>query len=251
MYRYDIETGLYYLNSRYYNPEWGRFLNADGQTGEPGTLLSHNMFAYCMNNPVNMEDPSGQFGLFNTILGVGMVALGVVAIMAAAPVILPALSVGLISYAVVGAATVAAGAATIAFGASTVGEGVTGYNIIRDGIMRGNSSMYYTTESICTAATTMGLASLSSPPKIPTSKMQTDSGDDIARLGLIRDESISFQRKIISQTGDIFRDPNDQFTLKYNGNGGFNVINGNHRFIAAVQTGLSKIRPDKIFWDAK
>ncbi len=29
-YRYDEETGLYYLNSRYYNPEWGRFINADG-----------------------------------------------------------------------------------------------------------------------------------------------------------------------------------------------------------------------------
>jgi RHS repeat-associated protein len=30
-YRYDAETGLYYLQSRYYNPEWGRFLNADCQ----------------------------------------------------------------------------------------------------------------------------------------------------------------------------------------------------------------------------
>jgi len=28
-YRYDTETGLYYLQSRYYNPEWGRFINAD------------------------------------------------------------------------------------------------------------------------------------------------------------------------------------------------------------------------------
>lgn len=58
-YRYDTETGLYYLNSRYYNPEWGRYINADGITGITGALLSHNMFAYCMNNPVNMEDPSG------------------------------------------------------------------------------------------------------------------------------------------------------------------------------------------------
>lgn len=179
-----------------------------------------------------------------------MVALGTAAIMTTAPVILPALSVRLISYAVVGAVTVAAGAATITFGASTVDEGVTGYNVIRDGIMRGNSSMYYSAESICTAATTMGLASLSSPPKVPTSKMQADSGDDIARLGLIRDELISFQRKVISQTSDIFRNSNDQFTLKYNCNGGFNVINGNHRFIAAIQTGLTKIRPDKIFGDA-
>ncbi|CEH33424.1 Rhs_assc_core: RHS repeat-associated core domain [Romboutsia lituseburensis] len=47
------------MQSRYYNPEWGRFLNADGIVGETGELLSHNMFAYCNNNPVNREDPTG------------------------------------------------------------------------------------------------------------------------------------------------------------------------------------------------
>jgi RHS repeat-associated core domain len=58
-YRYDTEAGMYYLNARYYNPEWGRFINADGITGTPGELLSENMFAYCANNPINREDPSG------------------------------------------------------------------------------------------------------------------------------------------------------------------------------------------------
>ncbi|WP_250815864.1 RHS repeat-associated core domain-containing protein [Clostridium swellfunianum] len=47
------------MNSRYYNPEWGRFINADTIVGEVGELLSHNMFAYCNNDPVNMEDPDG------------------------------------------------------------------------------------------------------------------------------------------------------------------------------------------------
>ena len=60
-YRYDSETGLYYLQSRYYNPEWGRFLNADNFGGDTGSLLSHNVFAYCMNNPVNLSDPSGHW----------------------------------------------------------------------------------------------------------------------------------------------------------------------------------------------
>ncbi len=55
----DVETGLYYLNSRYYNPEIGRFINADGLIGETGKLLSHNMYAYCGNNPVMRVDPSG------------------------------------------------------------------------------------------------------------------------------------------------------------------------------------------------
>ncbi|WP_338032614.1 RHS repeat-associated core domain-containing protein [Clostridium manihotivorum] len=39
-YRYDTETGLYYLQSRYYNPEWGRFINSDGVAGQTGELLS-------------------------------------------------------------------------------------------------------------------------------------------------------------------------------------------------------------------
>ena len=49
-YYYDTETGFYYLNSRYYDPEVGRFLNADGQLNTG--LLGYNLFAYCENNPV-------------------------------------------------------------------------------------------------------------------------------------------------------------------------------------------------------
>ncbi|WP_084133378.1 RHS repeat domain-containing protein [Clostridium grantii] len=58
-YRYDSETGLYYLQSRYYNPEFCRMLNADALAGNVGDLLSHNIFMYSKNNPVNMSDPSG------------------------------------------------------------------------------------------------------------------------------------------------------------------------------------------------
>ncbi len=58
-YIYDEETGLYYLRSRYYNPEWGRFINADVLLGKRGALLSHNLFAYCKNVPVMRLDCSG------------------------------------------------------------------------------------------------------------------------------------------------------------------------------------------------
>ena len=58
-YRYDTETGLYYLQSRYYNAEWGRFINADGIIGHTGELLNHNLFAYCKNNPKNASDSTG------------------------------------------------------------------------------------------------------------------------------------------------------------------------------------------------
>jgi len=63
-YRYDTETGLYYLQSRYYNPDMGRFINADsaGVLGMvQGQLLTANLFSYCGNNPVMNSDPSGQW----------------------------------------------------------------------------------------------------------------------------------------------------------------------------------------------
>lgn len=60
-YYYDTETNLYYLNSRYYNPVWGRFINADGIVGANQDILSYNLYAYCSNNPVNCSDPKGMF----------------------------------------------------------------------------------------------------------------------------------------------------------------------------------------------
>ena len=56
-YVYDNETGLYYLNSRYYNPTWGRFINADGQLNDG--IFGNDLFSYCLNNPVNMSDYEG------------------------------------------------------------------------------------------------------------------------------------------------------------------------------------------------
>lgn len=64
-YRYDEETGLYYLNSRYYNPEWGRFLNADGLLKSSNSLLSHNLYVYCDNSPINLIDSNGKNWLDN------------------------------------------------------------------------------------------------------------------------------------------------------------------------------------------
>lgn len=58
-YVYDEETGLYYLRSRYYNSERGRFINADAVLGKVGALDTHNLFAYCGNNPVIHSDSYG------------------------------------------------------------------------------------------------------------------------------------------------------------------------------------------------
>ena len=58
-YYYDTETGLYYLQSRYYDPETCRFINADSLIIAGDYLQGTNMFAYCLNNPVMYVDPSG------------------------------------------------------------------------------------------------------------------------------------------------------------------------------------------------
>lgn len=62
-YVYDSETGLYYLQSRYYDPETGRFLNADNVNylGISESILSYNAFVYCENNPMNKNDSLGCF----------------------------------------------------------------------------------------------------------------------------------------------------------------------------------------------
>ena len=58
-YYYDGETGFYYLRSRYYDSEVGRFLNADGYVSTGQDILGTNMYAYCGNNPVSREDSTG------------------------------------------------------------------------------------------------------------------------------------------------------------------------------------------------
>ena len=59
-YYYDTEFGLYYLQSRYYDPETGRFINADDVSYlDPQTIGGLNLFAYCNNNPMMYTDPLG------------------------------------------------------------------------------------------------------------------------------------------------------------------------------------------------
>ena len=71
------ESGLYYLQIRYYNPEIGRFINADSLVSTGQGVLGYNMFAYCNNNPVNASDPTGQSAILTMVL-IGTI-VGVVA----------------------------------------------------------------------------------------------------------------------------------------------------------------------------
>ena len=73
-YYYDTETSLYYLQSRYYDPEVGRFINADAfASTDISGVLSTNMFAYCENNPVMKQDPTGELGVIASCLVGGTV----------------------------------------------------------------------------------------------------------------------------------------------------------------------------------
>ena len=58
-YYFDSETGLYYLQSRYYDPVVKRFINADGYVSTGTGALGYNMFAYCLNNSVLFFDKVG------------------------------------------------------------------------------------------------------------------------------------------------------------------------------------------------
>ncbi len=70
-YYYDSDLQLYYLNSRYYDANTGRFISPDSleYLGANGDLNSYNLYAYCSNNPVNFADPSGHSVIAAVVVG--------------------------------------------------------------------------------------------------------------------------------------------------------------------------------------
>ncbi len=71
-YYYDDDLGLYYLISRYYDSYTGRFINADSLLSNK-SVLGNNMFTYCLNNPVNMADTTGELPFFIVTAAIGAV----------------------------------------------------------------------------------------------------------------------------------------------------------------------------------
>ena len=156
-YYYDVETGLYYLQSRYYDPETSRFINSDVYSDSSAGMLAYNLFLYCANNPVSGYDSNGTWNWGKFFDGASMISIGVTAVAVAVTV----LSCGAAApvMVAVAAATATAGTLTAMNGAAEVVEAGTGYNVVRDGVFGGDDEAYEiyktTTQTIAEVGTVM------------------------------------------------------------------------------------------------
>ena len=169
---------LYYLQTRYYDPVTGRFLNRDSvKYADPSTVHGLNLYAYCRNNPVMYIDPTGGFPILAVILGITALAgfgltIGGVAsdngMMTAAGLTmaaLPALISGGIAVAggiggatltgAIGGATLISGFGTALFASAEYQQAVTGNNWMLDaGMSEGwYNGLMFTAASLATMGT--------------------------------------------------------------------------------------------------
>ena len=128
---YDQETGLYYVNSRYYDAIVGRWLNGDFT----GTLdigfenfAQYNFYVYCWNNPIGMSDPFGTWPNWDTfgkgLLQAAVGVLAVAAVIGTGGTCAPLVALGY-------AAVATAGVVATGIGASEVYESFSGTNPVR------------------------------------------------------------------------------------------------------------------------
>jgi RHS repeat-associated protein len=68
---FDAESGLYYYNARYYDPELGRFIQADTTISDLPNPQSYNRYSYCLNDPLRYNDPSGHVSTLAAFFGFG------------------------------------------------------------------------------------------------------------------------------------------------------------------------------------
>ena len=122
-YYYDTETGLYYLTTRYYDPEVCRFISADVYMSTGQGVLGGNMWAYCGNNPVNRYEVDGKF--WNIVVGavLGTVVGAVTAAINGQNVLVGA-AARLVSGTIAGA-TLGVGLAVAAGASAAIGTGAT------------------------------------------------------------------------------------------------------------------------------
>ena len=139
-YFYDEETDLYYLQTRYYDPETGRFISQDDVSYlDPDSINGLNLYAYCGNNPVNYLDPNGNAEWWQwLIFGIGVAVVAAAAIVlttvtgGAAATFIGAVAIGAAKGALIGAAV----GSVVGIAGGVIYAGVTGANM-GDSILSG------------------------------------------------------------------------------------------------------------------
>ena len=214
-YYYDEATKLYYLNARYYSPEFRRFISPDDTNYlDPENVNGLNLYCYCNNDPVNYCDPSGHFPLLAVILGITatvglgisvagvatnnnlLTAIGLTAV--AAPALITggiaafastgALAVG------IGTATMLAGGFTGIFAGAEYQEAFTDQNFI---LNIGISDALYNTLMLTTA----GLATLGTFASSFAYHFNINSIDKIGTLESTNYKGIRFTQKVQRASG--------------------------------------------------
>ena len=252
-YYYDKETGWYYLNSRYYDPEVKRFINADSEiSGANDQITGKNLFAYCFNNPVMLTDETGSWPslgqIFQAAVGVAVAAVAVAAVVTAGPVLAAAAAVGYTSGVIAAGATLATATVAAGCGGGMVAEAVTGVNPIKEAV---GDEAFDVITTVSTAGAIQGASNISSfvgpsvgsssRPKVSSSgtPFKTGQRNGTVQVG-VDPNTLKISRPIL---------PAKMKAIKMEAqlNGGINryvevysdglIYDGNHRVAYAQQTG--------------
>ncbi len=245
-YYYDTETGFYYLQSRYYDPTVGRFLNADHPelVGANGGVQGYNLFAYC-NNPIMGYDPLGEWDWGSFFSGSTWLAIGLTAVCVGVSVLTCGVATPLMV--AVASVTASAGTLTMVNGASEIGEAATGHNVIRDDIFQGSEAEYAqyanTMSNIALAGTAICGGFIADNPAPKSEKIGTafKSGQRVGH------SQIGVDPNTLTTTMTIHPEKYAAAKAKILQDGMYGVIevysdgrvyNGNHRVIIARELGI-------------
>ena len=245
----DKETGLYYCNSRYYDPSIGRWISPDDISYlDYAVIGGSNLYVYCGNNPVMYSDPSGNFAISTFLIGLAVSSLvtwaagelfghqlvgGAGSIVTGGNAIYTGVSLiafgGPVGW-ILGSAALISGIASVGFGAAEIQEHFTGNNYIKEWGITGNIYNGLMITSVLTA----GITTVAGQRYLRTHAK-------VADLNNTHGKTLS-NRKYNDLRGQIMNDgiKNPMDVVKYNGSK--YVVNGNHRLMIARELGIKIVR---------